>query len=155
MGVDSSTNKIKKLTRKDGLFYFDSRLREMNQRPVRARGGGRQANSTCVLFAARNGIRMQANARPARPIPPPPPITSPAQSGEVHKARVTAGFFFVYRLIPSGRQRQNLCNCSSPCGTGARRGCPAATFHGAMRVAAGAALQNARWNFAKLSGLHK
>ena len=30
-------------------------------------GRGRKTNSTCVLFVARSGIRMQANARPARP----------------------------------------------------------------------------------------
>jgi len=42
---------------------------ELNLRPVRTQGGGSKTNSTCVLFVARNGIRMQANARPARSIP--------------------------------------------------------------------------------------
>jgi hypothetical protein len=49
-----------------GLFVLIATRWKLNPRPVRTQGGGRQTNSSCVLFVARSGICLQANVRPAR-----------------------------------------------------------------------------------------
>jgi len=50
-------------------FCFDSDTSEIKPASGTDAGGGRQTNSTCVLFVAQSGIRLPANVRPARPIP--------------------------------------------------------------------------------------